>query len=537
MELDYDYIIIGGGSAGCVLANRLSADPNISVCLIEAGGEDKNPLIYTPLISLLSTVVFGLFNWKYNSRKQKTMANREIYCPRGRVLGGSSSINAMLYVRGQREDYDRWSEAGNTGWSYEEVLPYFKRSEGNERGESEYHGGDGPLNVADVRSSHPLCAAFIKAAVEKGEVSTNDFNGTKQEGIGWYQTTQRNGQRCSAAAAYLHPIRDSRPNLHIMTRAHTTRIILEDNEAVGAEVIHKGKRKTLFAQKETILAAGVFASPQILMLSGIGPREKLDPHGIEVKHELNGVGENLQEHVDVIVVSKDKSSSTWALFRPIGFLKSTLSYIKYLFTRKGMHTSPNTEVGAFIRVSEDAQTPDIQLHIAPLAMDDHGRYLPYYAKYGFSVHSCVLRPKSRGHVSLIDDNPLSHPDIDLNLLSHPDDTSLLLKSVRRVREFLNAGALSGYFKEEISPGPTVQSDQELENFVRSKANHIYHPVGTCKMGNDEMAVVDPQLRVHGVEKLRIVDASIMPTVVSGNTNAPTMMIAEKAADMILGTSE
>ena len=527
----YDYIIIGAGSAGCVLANRLSADPKNTVCLVEAGGSDRNPLIYTPL-GVIGSLALGFFNWSYNSRPQRELKDREIYCPRGKTLGGSSSINAMLYVRGQAEDYNRWAEE-NAGWDYASVLPYFKKAQHQERGKDAYHGTEGPLNVADQRSRHEISAAFIDAAVEVGEKANDDFNSEVQEGVGWYQTTQKNGQRCSAAAAYLHPVMKERSNLTVITKAHTTRIVLEGKRAVGVEILQNGERKILKANKEVLLSAGAFGSPQILMLSGIGAPDKLKPHGIDCQHELAGVGENLQEHVDVLVVKRDKSTTSWAPFRPLSVIRSVGEVFRYLFKRKGMLSSTIAESGAFIKVGEAVETPDVQLHMSPLAMDDHGRSFSYYLKYGLSIHACILRPKSRGSVSLQSADPLVDPDIDLNLLSEREDVDLLVKATRRAREILEAPALSNYTGEEIHPGAQAQSEQQLEDFVREKAQHIYHPVGTCKMGSDEGAVVDAQLRVHGLEGLRVVDASIMPTVVSGNTNAPTIMIGEKAADMIL----
>ncbi len=528
----YDYIIIGAGSAGCVLANRLSANPENKVCLVEAGGSDKNPVIYTPL-GVIASLALGVFNWSFNTKPQTSMKDREIYCPRGKVLGGSSSINAMLYIRGQQQDYDAWAAAGNSGWGYEAVLPYFKKAQNQERGKDDFHGVNGPLNVAEGRSKHCISKAFIDAAVEAGEQHTEDFNDATQEGVGWFQCTQKNGQRCSAAAAYLHPVMTERPNLTVMTETQTARVLLEGKKAVGVEVIHKGKRKTLRANKEVVLSAGAFGSPQLLLLSGIGAAEKLESHDIPVQHELPGVGENLQEHVDVLVVAKDKSGRSWASLRPLTFLRSIGECFNYLFKRRGMFATTIAEAGGFIKVGDAAQTPDIQLHASPLAMDDHGRTLSYFFKYGYSIHACVLRPKSRGSVTLHSADPQADPNIDLNMLSHPDDTNLLIKAVRRVREIMQAPALSEYNGQEIQPGIQHQEDEALENFVRTKANHVYHPVGTCKMGSDSMSVVNDRLEVHGLSGLRVVDASIMPTLVSGNTNAPTIMIGEKAADMIL----
>lgn len=529
-RMDFDYIIVGAGSAGCVLANRLSADRNNKVCLIEAGGSDKNPIISTP-----AGIIFGittkLYNWYYYSSPQPTQYNRSIFCPRGKVLGGSSSINAMLYVRGQPQDYDHWASLGNKGWDFASVLPYFKKSQYQERGADHYHGNNGSLNVADVRHRHPLSERFIQAAQQVGISRNDDFNGARQQGVGYYQVTQKNGRRCSSAAAFLHPI-IARKNLTVITQGQVQKILFNNKEAVGVELLQSGQIKTLYANKEVILSAGAFGSPQLLLMSGIGAREKLDVHGIDVQHELPGVGENLQEHVDVLTVVKDKSRSAIS-FRPGALLRQASSVYQYLKSGRGLLSSPLAEAGGFIQSDSSVDSPDIQFHFVPSAMDDHGRSRQYYLEYGYSLHVCLLRPKSRGSLSLAGASPSLDPIINLNMLSHPQDMAALIEGVRRGREILRAPAMADCRGEEIFPGDDISERAALEEFIRRKANTIYHPVGTCKMGSDPMAVVDDQLRVHGIKRLRVVDASIMPTIVSGNTNAPSMMIAEKAADMIL----
>lgn len=527
---EFDYIIIGGGSAGCVLANRLSADSNNRVCLLETGPRDNTSLVSTP-IGVIGLMDSQKYNWMFNSQPELSQNERTIYCPRGKVLGGSSAVNAMLYTRGTPSDYDHWASLGNEGWGYDDILPYFKSTQHQERGADAFHGTQGELNVAEGRSKHPLGETLLQACRQAGYVDNSDFNGAKQEGIGHYQVTQINGERCSAARAFLHPISE-RTNLTIVTDARVARILIENKQASGVEYHHQGELKTLRAAKEVILSAGSFCSPQLLMLSGIGPEDTLKQHQIAINQHLPGVGENLQEHVDIITVNESKKANTVAL-RPVGMAKMMKEIWQYISQRKGFLTTSIVEVGGFIKSKPELADPDMQLQFIPLVMEDHGRKKSTLLTYGYSLHNCLLRPKSRGRVSLHNSDFLQDPKIELNMLSHPDDLAAMVEAVKINLTIFAQPAFDDGRGKSIFPNKSALSDQEIEDFVREKANHVYHPVGTCKMGKDKDAVVNDRLQVHGIERLRVVDASIMPTLVAGNTNSPTIMIAAKAADMIL----
>lgn len=530
INTEFDYIIIGGGSAGCVLANRLSADPTNRVCLLETGPSDQTPLISTP-IGVIGLMDSKKYNWMFNSEAEPSQHDRTIYCPRGKVLGGSSAVNAMLYTRGTPSDYDHWASLGNEGWGYNDILPYFKSTQHQERGASEFHGIEGELNVAEGRSNHPLGEILLQACRQAGYPDNDDFNGAQQEGIGYYQVTQINGERCSAARAFLHPI-THRQNLTVITEARVARILIENKHAEGVEYQQGGKLQALKATKEVILSAGSFCSPQLLMLSGIGPEEVLKQHDIAVKHNLAGVGENLQEHIDIITVKESKKANTVAL-RPIGLAKMMKDIWQYIKHRKGFLTTSIVEAGGFIKSKAELKDPDMQLQFIPLVMEDHGRKKSTLLTYGYSLHNCLLRPKSRGRVSLHNNDFLQDPKIELNMLSHPDDLAAMVDAVKINLNIFSQQAFDDGRGKSIFPSQKNPSDKEIEEFVREKANHVYHPVGTCKMGNDKDAVVNARLQVHGVAGLRVVDASIMPTLIAGNTNSPTIMIAAKAADIIL----
>jgi choline dehydrogenase len=523
MNETYDYVIVGAGSAGCVLANRLSADPDCRVLLLEAGPRDWNPFIHMPA-GLARLVNFKSINWGYETEPEPNLNNRRLYWPRGRVLGGSSSINAMCYIRGHGSDYDDWRDMGNPGWGFDDVLPYFRRAEDQARGESEMHGAGGPLGVADLQHVNELSRVFIQAAEQAEYFRNVDFNGPVQRGFGLYQVTQRQGRRCSTSTGYLRPVRD-RANLTVRTGALTTRVLLEGARATGITYRRHGMRHTASAAREVLLCGGAINSPQLLMLSGIGPADGLERAGVRVAHELPGVGRNLQDHLDVMTLTRCSQPVTY------DHLNEIAVGLKYFLKHEGIGTSNIAEAGGFVASGRGGRSrPDIQMHFVPALLDDHGRNrLP---GDGYTLHACNLRPESRGHLALKSADPRQSPAIHANYLSEPEDVEMMLECVRLSREILAQPAFRPFRAHEILPGDDVTDREGLLGFIRAKAESIYHPVGTCRMGTDPLAVVDPELCVHGIEGLRVIDASVMPTLVGGNTNAPTIMIAEKAADLV-----
>jgi choline dehydrogenase len=527
----YDYVIIGAGSAGCAIANRLGEDYALRILVLEAGPPDSSFMLKMPA-GFASLGEKSPYNWRYETTPQKHCNDRRMYWPRGKTVGGSSSINAMLYVRGHAWDYDHWRQLGNEGWSYEDVLPFFKKAENNERGADDFHGAGGPLNVADQADPAKINEAFLEACEQAGHKRLKDFNGAEQEGVSYYQVTQKNQERWSAASAYLRPaIERNRNNVHLVTNALVERIILDKTRAMGVRYVVDGRDEVARCDREIILAGGAVNSPHLLLLSGIGPADHLKSLGMRVWHELPGVGGNLQDHLDAAILqfcktrdTYDRANKLWSLWQ-------------YKQHKKGPGTSPIAESGGFISTQKGLAAPDVQLHFLPVMVVDHGR--TKMKKNGYSLHVCALRPESRGTIRLNSTNPNEHPLIDANYLSERRDLQTLIDGVKMGREIFAQAGLDPYRADEFAPGAAVKSDAELEQWIRAKCETIYHPVGTCKMGpdNDAMAVVDSQCRVRGLEGLRVVDASVMPTLIGGNTNAPTMMIAERVAALMQGKVE
>jgi choline dehydrogenase len=521
----FDIIIVGAGSAGCVLANRLSANPSRRVLVLEAGGRDWHPFIHMPA-GLAKLVNNRRLNWDFYTEPEPALENRRLWWPRGKVLGGSSSINAMCYTRGAPGDYDEWAAATrDPRWSWDAVLPLFKRSEDNTRGADAWHGAGGPLGVDDLRHRNVLSGVVIDAALAAGFPRNDDFNGATQEGFGFFQVTQRNGARCSAATAYLAPARE-RENLTVLTHALTRRVLIERNCAVGVDVRHRGRDLRIEAGA-VILAGGAINSPQLLMLSGIGPATHLREHGIAIHRDLPGVGANLQDHLDICTLVGATKPVTYDKINDVAVA------LEFLFRRSGIGTSNIAEAGGFVRSrhARDARC-DLQFHFVPALLDGHGKHR--LEGRGYTLHACALRPRSRGAITLKSADPAAHPAIRPNYLGDDEghDLTLMIEGARLSREIFAETPFAPYRGEEIFPGAHARSDAELERFVRHKAETIYHPVGTCRMGPDDAAVVDSELRVHGIDALRVVDASVMPTLIGGNTNAPTMMIAERAAELV-----
>ncbi len=532
----FDYIVVGAGSAGCVLANRLSADPRVQVCLIEAGPSDRTLLpgayIRAPA-GIIRLIANPRWNWMHQFSPQASSGDIPIPCPRGRVWGGSSAINGMIYIRGHRHDYDQWAAAGNQGWSHDELLPYFKRSEHFEPGASPWHGQQGELNVAEQRSPSPVNGVFFEAATELGWSYNPDFNGPEQEGFGPFHVTQINGERCSAARAFLHPALQ-RQNLTVLSSTLTHRVLLQGNRASGVEVSQGGQVRQLLARREVILSAGAINSPQLLLLSGIGPTEELQRHGITQRHALPGVGQNLQDHPDIVLMYRSDPELGYGLSAK-GLLPLARSPWQYLTRRQGPLTSNTVESGAFLRLDPDSPVPELGLIVAPALKNQPQRLIP--VGHGISLHVAVMHPQSRGRVRLNSADPHAKPLVEANFLSHPEDMRKLVAGLRLVRQLAATRAFALRLQGELVPGPQVQSQEQVEQWIRHNLGTVYHPVGSCKMGHDEQAVVDDQLRVHGLQGLRVADASIMPSLITGNTNAAAIMIGEKAADLLLGAAQ
>lgn len=525
-QATYDYIVVGAGAAGCAVAHRLSEDPAVEVLLLEAGGPDSSPLIHMPIG--FTKLVGEKVNWGFQTVAQGQVNDRRMHYPQGRTLGGSTSINAMIYIRGHRLDYEEWKDLGNEGWGYDGVLPYFKKAENNERFADEFHGQGGPMNVADQTQHNPLTKAFVRAAQQVGIPYNPDFNGAQQRGVSYYQVTQRNVRRESAATAYLHPFK-SRPNLTVQTHAWTTKVLVENNKAVGVTYLYKKKEpRTVYANTEVVLSAGAVNSPKLLLLSGIGPANELGELGVDVVHDLPGVGKNFQDHMDVYIAAE--CSQPVSYNEEDRWDRAFRHGLQYVLYKTGPVTACVAEAGCFISSSDAVRSPDIQIHCLPAYVVDHGR--KRIKGHGITINTCNLRPKSIGSVTLQSLNPLDPPAIDPNFLDEDYDWDISMEGFEWGRKILSAPAFKSFIKRELMPGPGAQSKEAIKDYIRKWSKTDYHPVGSCKMGHDDMAVVDTQLRVQGLDGLRVIDASIMPTLISGNTQAPSIMIGEKGAAII-----
>lgn len=529
---EFDYIIVGAGSAGCVLANRLTADGKHSVLLLEAGPRDRNMWIHIP-IGYAKLFKNPRLNWMYQTEAEPELDGRSIFQPRGKVLGGSSSINGLIYIRGQHADYDRWRQLGNVGWGYDDILPYFRRAENQQRGADDYHGVGGPLNVSDQRQADPLSDAFIAAAGEVGIPANADFNGAAQEGAGYYQTTTRHGRRGSTARTYLRAARQRR-NLKIETNALAQRIVFVGKRAAGVEYRLNGQLKTARARREVLVSSGAFNSPQLLQLSGVGPGDLLRQHGIEVVNEAAGVGGSLQDHLQVRMVMRCSQAITLN-DDVMSLRRKAMMAMRYAFLRKGPLTIAAAYAGAFFKTHQRLATPDIQVHFIPFSTDKMGEKLHDFS--GFTASICQLRPESRGSVKIRSADASMPPEIRINYLATETDRATNVEGLKILRKILHAPAMKPFVAAEVEPGPGIENDADLLTYCRQRGGTIYHPTSTCRMGNDPLAVVDQRLRVKGVDGLRVVDGSIMPDLVSGNTNAPIVAIAEKASDMILADAK